>query len=220
MSEQALSESPKPLGDLLFVERNDPPRRLVGMQGYYKLAGWRDADGQNRQFACEILKISPHMIKLSAPVVGPVGGWVEAQFEHLGKFEGPIIQAGQRILIMKIVGTNEDRAKVAGKLAWITDAEKLQARRFPRIVPANPESTVSLPERVVGSCEVIDYSLSGAAVYADTNPATNSVVKIGAVPGRVVRQFNGGFAVAFLVVQDPQSVEGAILQPQSRTASS
>jgi hypothetical protein len=152
------------------------------------------------------------VMKLAVPVTGTVGKWVTASFEHLGKFEGPIIQVLQRALTMKIIGTNEERAKVASKLAWITDTDKPEGRRYPRMVPANPASTLSVLGSAVASCEVIDYSAGGAAVYADVCPAINSVVKIGKVPSRVVRHFGGGFAVSFLTVQNPELVE-AILQP-------
>jgi hypothetical protein len=213
--DRAQSSAQEALDDLLVIERNEPPRALVGMRGHYELNGWRDAEGNIRQFECEILKISPHMIKLSATVSAAVGSSIVVYFEHLGKFEGHIIQIQPRVLVMKIFGTNEDRAKVAGKLAWITDAEKPQARRFPRMVPVNPEAIVSLLGEPALPCEVIDYSLGGAAVYADFSPAIGAIVKIGKVLSRVVRHFGGGFAVSFLALQDPQSVEASILQPVS-----
>jgi hypothetical protein len=154
------------------------------------------------------------MISLSAPVTGAVGNWVVVNFEHLGKLEGPIIQIQKTSLVMKIFGTNDDRAKVASKLAWLTDAEKKQARRHPRIVPAVPDSVVSLPGVPAPlPCEIIDYSLGGAAVYAEATPPVGTVVKIGNVLSRVVRLFGGGFAVCFMAVQSPQSVESAVLQP-------
>jgi len=213
MTNRARSDAQGILDDVVVIEGNDPPRALVGMQGHYNLEGWRDAEGNVRQFECTILKISPHMISLSAQVTGAVGNWIVVNFEHLGKFEGPIIQIQRHALVMKIFGTNEDRAKVARKLAWITDAEKPQARRHPRIIPVVPESIVSLPGESALPCEVIDYSVGGVAVYADATPAMGTVVKIGKVLGRVVRHFGGGFAVSFMTMQDPRLVEAAVLQP-------
>ena|SRR5436190_10595979 len=224
MSDQARSDTPGNLGDRLVVrgtdappvaERTEAPRKLIGMKGHCTIEGWHDADGNSRQFPCEILKMSPHMLKISTPVVGAVGNWVMASFEHLGKFEGPIIQVSSRVLVMKIFGTNEDRAKVAGKLAWMSDAEKSDGRRFPRMVPANPASTVSAPGGLAVPCEVVDYSASGAAVCADVHPEIGSLVKIGNILGRVVRRFGGGFAVSFLALQDLQSLEASILRPRS-----
>ena len=202
MSNPAHSGAQEGLDDLLVIESNDPPRTLVGMRGRYQLEGWRDAEGNVRQFECAILKISPQMISLSAPVTGAVGNWVVAHFEHLGKLEGPIIQIQQRVLVVKIFGTIADRAKLAGKMAWIMDAGKPQARQHFRMVPVTPESIVSLPGEPALPCEVIDYSVGGAAVYADATPAVGSVVKIGKVLSRVVRVFGGGFAVSFMAVQN------------------
>jgi hypothetical protein len=232
MTNQARLDNQDGFGDLVFVSnddpppvaernaplrndppRNDPPRVLVGLKGHYKLEGWRDAEGNEREFPCEVVKISPHMIKLAASATGAVGNWVVVQLDYLGKFEGPIVQVLPRALVMKIFGTNDDRAKVASKLAWITDTEKPEGRRYPRMVPTDPESTISLPENTVLPCQVIDYSAGGAAVYAEANPEMGTVVKIGKVAGRVVRQFGGGFAVSFLTLQDIQQVEASIVQP-------
>jgi hypothetical protein len=207
--------------DLVVVERQqDGPRALEGMQGVYSLDGWRDAKDSSREFACEILKISPHTIKMLVPLTGTVGTNVTVEFEHLGKFEGPIIQVLPRALVMKIIGTNEERARVASRLAWITDSDRPEARRFPRMVPVNPESVVALPGGFVLPCDVIDYSCGGVAVYADATPVMGSVVKIGTVLSRVVRHFGGGFAVAFMTVQPSQCVETSILQPALRPAES
>ena len=199
--------------DPLPVERSDPLPPLVGMRGRYQIEGWRDGEGNVRHFECAIIKISPQTINLSVPITGAVGNWVVVNFEHLGKFEGPIIQIQKHALVIKIFGTNDDRTKVASKLAWFMKAEKIQARRYPRIVPATPVSIVSLPGEPALPCEVIDYSLGGAAVYADVSPQIGSIVRVGKVFSRVVRLFGGGFAVAFMAVQKPDSVESAVLRP-------
>lgn len=213
MTDQMIAGAAARLDDLLAVDRSDRPRNLIGLPGQYQIRGWRDSEGRPRQFPCEIQKISPHTIKISASIVGSVGDWIEASFAHLGKFEGPVIQVAHRALVMKVVSTNEERAKVASKLAWVTDAEKPEARRYPRIVPNAPESIVSLAGGQTMPCEVIDYSAGGAAVYAEIIPPLGSVVKVGTLLGRVVRQFGGGFAVAFLTLQDPKLIESLILQP-------
>jgi len=199
--------------DLLVVERRDQPRVLEGMRGHYMIEGWRDSQGRSREFDCELLKISPDMIKLAVPVTGTVGNRIVVRFEDLGTFEGAVIQVLHRALVIKIVATLEDKARVAHKLAWITDAERPETRRYPRMVPTQPESTVAMPGNIVIPCEIIDYSLTGAALYADIRPAIGSVVKVGKVLGHVVRHFGGGFAVHFAAVQDVRTVEAAILNP-------
>src|SRR5690242_13346149 len=104
------------------VGRRTAPRTVVGMSGHYVLNGWRDAEGAPRRFPCAIRNMSPKVLTITAPVSGSVGEWIVASFEKLGQFEGPILQVLNRALAMRIVATNEDRAKVAKKIAWLTGA--------------------------------------------------------------------------------------------------
>jgi len=191
--------------------RRTAPRTVVGMSGHYVLNGWRDAEGAPRRFPCSIRNMSPKVLTITAPVSGSVGEWIVASFEKLGQFEGPILQVLNRALAMRIVATNEDRAKVAKKIAWLTGATNAEARRFPRIVPADPHTAMKLSTEQSIPCLVIDYSVSGVAVAADVTPDIGTIVKIGTVLGRVVRHVEGGFAVAFLTLQEPHLIEEHIL---------
>jgi hypothetical protein len=66
-------------------------------------------------------------------------------------------------------------------------------------------------------CQIIDYSISGAAVSIDLEPDLGAVLKIGKVIGRVVRRFAGGFAVEFAVIQQDRSVEGLVREQTTRS---
>jgi hypothetical protein len=59
-------------------------------------------------------------------------------------------------------------------------------------------------------CEIIDYSISGVAVEVDFEAELGTVLKVGKIIGRVVRQFAGGFAVEFANIQPDQVVEGLL----------
>jgi len=66
-----------------------------------------------------------------------------------------------------------------------------------------------------GSCEdclVLDISVSGAAVSANTVPNIGTLLAIGTVIGRVVRHFEGGFAVQFIQPQDRDAVEALVIR--------
>jgi hypothetical protein len=198
--------------DIVVVEGRDASRSVVGACGHYTLGHGPNRNGKARKLQCRIVKMSPDRIEVAVPISGSVGDWVVANFGMLGRFEGPVIQVLQRSLVMRIVATNEDRARIAVRIAWINSGRP-DVRRFPRLLPESPGSTVSLPTGQRFSCRVIDYSVGGAAMSAEFVPTLGAIVKLGSVVGRVVRHFSGGFAVTFPTLQDPQSIESLILQP-------
>ena len=194
------------------AERASGERTVVGMEGRYTLDSWRDAEGKHREFTCRVLKMSPNAIELAAPVTGTVGEWAVVHFDRFGKFEGPVIRTAQRTLVVRIVTTLDDRNKVAGKIAWIESKKFPDGRRHERLVPFDPRSTVLLSDGRAFPCQIIDYSIFGAAVFVEHEPAMGAILKIGKVIGRVVRQFPGGFAVEFPVLQHIRTVEQLLTQ--------
>jgi len=115
---------------------------------------------------------------------------------------------------MRIVGTAEDRNKVAGKIAWMAE-QAHGGRQAPQALYARePDSAVRQSNGAMAPCQIIDYSVSGAGVISDLEPPIGTVIKLGTVFGRVVRKFTGGFAIEFTVLQEGQMVE-SLLKPQS-----
>ena len=213
--------TPQEENDVIFVERRDDDviapdaieRAIVGMQGQYSLKGWRDASGKLRQFSCHVLNMSSGVIKLAGPVSGSVGEWAIVHFDRFGQFEGPIIKSGERQFAMRIVTTIEDRKKIANKITWVENKKSPDKRRYERFVPRDPNSTLSFNDGRCTPCRIIDYSVSGVAVSADTNPELGVILKVGKIIGRVVRQFPEGFAVMFLKIQDSRTIEALFTKP-------
>lgn len=80
-----------------------------------------------------------------------------------------------------------------------------------RTVPTNPYSKMILPDGRVASCFVLDLSVSGAAISADTVPEIGTVLAIGSFVGRIVRHFDSGFAVQFVERQNRDTVEAMLI---------
>ena len=59
----------------------------------------------------------------------------------------------------------------------------------------------------VETCLVLDVSVSGTAISADTIPAIGTVLAVGTITSRVVRHFEEGFAVQFVERQSRDTVE-------------
>jgi hypothetical protein len=202
------------LGDADSVERQSDVRIIVSIPGRYSLANRRDGRGERRVFACRTVIVSPRAIALAAAVNGKVGERVIAHLDHLGKVEGPIGRLLEQGFVMNIAASDEERSKLAAKIAWLKSHKNHEApdrRADERMVPANPYSKMILANGGVETCLVIDLSVSGAAVSADTVPDIGTVLAIGSVVGRVVRHFVGGFAVQFIERQNRYTVEGMVI---------
>lgn len=203
--------------EIIFVERREDERAIVGMEGKYALGSWRDSKGNYREFSCRVLNMSSGTIDLVGPVTGSVGDWAIVHFGRLGKFEGPVIRTDERRFTMRIVTTNDDRKKIEGKIAWVKDKKSADKRQHDRFVPRDSLSSMSFSDGRVIPCQIIDYSISGTSVSADINPKFGAILKVGSIIGRVVRQFPEGFAVVFLDLQNFRTIGELFKRPKDKS---
>ncbi len=201
--------------DIVFVERRNDIRIIVNIPGRYSLANRRNVSGERRVFACRAVNLSSYAMALAAPVNGKVGERVIAHIDHVGKLEGAIVRLLTQGFVMSIAANDDDRRGLAAKIEWLERHKNYDApdqRAAERIVPANPYSRIILPGGGVETCLVLDLSVSGAALSADTVPEIGTVLAIGSLVGRVVRHFVGGFAVQFIERQNRETVEARVIQ--------
>jgi PilZ domain len=201
--------------DILIVERRPDVRIIVNIAGRFSLANRRNAQGDRRVYACRAVNLSPHAIALASPVTGKAGERVIAHIDHLGKLEGAVLRVLTRGFVMSVSASDDEREKLAGKIEWLGKNKDHDAsdRRFDkRIVPANPYSWMILPDGDRETCLVLDLSVSGAAISADTVPEIGTVLSVGMVASRVVRHFEGGFAVEFIQSQRQETVEAMVIR--------
>lgn len=200
-----------------FSESRKVDGAIVGIEGLYKLGNWRDSSGRHREFQCRVLKMSSGAIKIAGPVTGSVGEWVALHLDTFGQFEGPVISVRERELVMRIVTTNDDRNKIARKIEWVENKKNQERREHARIVPKDPHSTVYLSNGGVTPCQILNYSVSDAAVSAEIVPELGTMLMVGKIVGQVTRQFPEGFAIQFLVGQDLETVKELFMKPEDKS---
>ena len=187
----------------LSQERRKHQRVKVALTGRYML--------QNRQeYPCQTLNMSPGGAALIAEVLPQVGELVVAYIDHIGRLEGRCVRLFGNGFAMTVAGTIRRRDKVASQLTWFANRNALglpEDRRHERFALRDPRSTLTLPTGVTIPCRVMDVSLSGAAVATEVPVPIGSPVTLGRTQGRVVRQIEGGFALEFSRVQNPDTLE-------------
>ncbi len=103
--------------------------------------------------------------------------------------------------------------RVAAQLTWLANRDILnlpEDRRHDRIVPRNPIAMLTLEDGTKMTCRIIDMSLSGAAIAAENRPPLKSMVMLGKVQARVVRNLEEGFALEFVHEQMAETLEESV----------
>jgi hypothetical protein len=187
----------------LNQERRKHQRVKIQLTGRYML--------QNRQeYPCQTLDMSPGGVALIAEMKPQVGENVVAYVDHLGRLEGRSVRLFGQGFAMTVAGTLRRRDKLANQLTWFANRQGLglpEDRRHERHVLSDPRSTLTLSTGVAIPCRIMDVSLSGAAIATEFAVAIGVPIKLGRTPGRVVRQLEGGFAMEFSRIQNPDTLE-------------
>jgi hypothetical protein len=206
--------------DVLFAEaqaaRRHDTELALSLSARYSFKNWYDQQGKLREFSCRLTGISPHEMTLIVPVTARKGADLTVVCEEFGPLEGTVSRATGLGFAMKIKATDEERARLADKIAWHEKFQRKQTvdnRKHKRIVPANPLSSLLLHDGSSVRCFVVDYSVSGVAVSAEIMPELKMPLAVGKVVGRVVRHLPSGFAVKFVETQDLRTLERMLIQP-------
>jgi hypothetical protein len=184
-------------------ERRRFQRVKVHLLGRYMLA-------DRREFPCQVINMSPGGLAMLAPGIGNVGERVIAYLDHIGRVEGKITRLLDNGFAMTVAATPRKRDKLAAQLTWLANRQILnlpEDRRHDRIVPRSPMALLKFDDGRAMPCRIIDLSLSGAALAAETRPSVGEHVTLGRVQSRVVRHLEDGFAIEFIHAQLPDTVE-------------
>ncbi|HET9904580.1 MAG TPA: PilZ domain-containing protein [Xanthobacteraceae bacterium] len=187
----------------LNEERRRFQRVRVNLLGRFMLA-------DRREFPCQVTDMSPGGMALVAPVSGRPGERVIAYIDHVGRLEGIVARTFPNGFAMTIAATPRKRDKLAAQLTWLANRDILglpEDRRHGRLVPRNPRSVLTLPDGSTAPCNIIDMSLSGAAVACESRPPVGTLITLGRTQARVIRHREDGLAVEFTRLQHPDFLE-------------
>jgi len=188
----------------------------IALDGQYTLPNWYNPEGRLRTFTCRTNRISPYRMMVDVPVVGKVGDYLTSFFPDFGKLDGTISDIRPGCFLLELDVTYAMREKLANKLTWLegkqNDPKIFDRRQHPRVIPALSRSTLTLADGAIHECNVIDMSVSGAAVANPLPLEIGTPLAIGACVGRIVRVFAGGFAIEFVEVQNQHDLERLIIR--------
>jgi len=185
------------------IERRRHQRVELSLLGRYMLE-------DKREFPCVTTDMSPGGLACIASVRGNVGERVVVYLDQIGRVEGKITRHTDRGFALALTLPYVKREKIANQLTWLVNRDILglpEDRRFERIVPMRRHAILLLNGGSEHVVKLIDVSMSGAAISTGLKPAIGTGAVLGKTPGRVVRFFEGGFAIAFDQMIDVESFD-------------
>ncbi len=154
------------------------------------------------EYDCRTADISPGGLALFGASRPPIGERLVLHLEYLGRLEGTVVRHFENGFAVSLFATRDKREKLATRLTWLAhrDASELEdGRRHERMIPRRVETKICLEDGRSYPARICDLSASGVALLAKAALGIGSLVRIGEhTRGRVVRTFDGGFAIEFL----------------------
>ena len=154
---------------------------------------------------CQVQDISLEGANFITTTVPRQGQQIVAYLEEVGRVEATSanpIDGGFRVAF-SLTGARRDRFE--SRLRFLLDKEKGKTaddRRHARYEPANKSSQITMADGREYTCEVMDISLSGAAIKVEVMPSLGTYILLGKMRGRVVRYLENGVAIEFVKLLD------------------
>lgn len=150
---------------------------------------------------CQVTNLSIDGATFLAQQV-PLGGQnIVAYIDDIGRIEAisaERVEGGFRVVFPQ---TGARRERLAARIRWYVNKGEdpgAALRRHIRYEPKDNKSHITLPDGRVYPCEVLDISLSGAAINVDVMPSLGTYIMLGKMRGRVVRYLEAGVGIEFV----------------------
>lgn len=150
---------------------------------------------------CQVTSIGLDGATFASETVATPGQTIVAYLEEIGRVEATAATSIEGGFTVSFALTGARRDRFDQRLRWLQQKELgagVEERRHTRFEPRDARSQITLPDGREYLCEVVDISLSGAAVKVDVMPSLGTHVLLGKMRGRVVRYLETGIGIEFL----------------------
>lgn len=153
------------------------------------------------EYSCTLEQVDLPEIHLSTEGAFEPDDRVVVYLDELGRLEGDITGKTENGFAFSVDMTKPRLVKINEKLGSLQARDKdenAEPRRHSRIEPSSQTSHLTLSDGRTYPCEVVDISISGAAIDVEVIPSVGTYVMLGKMRGRVTRILENGIAVEFV----------------------
>jgi hypothetical protein len=153
------------------------------------------------EHACQVSELTLDGAIFITTIVPEKDAQIVAYLDEIGRVEGlsgEAVPGGFRVVFSH---SGQRKERFATRLSGRTAKNKTAGtdlRRHARHTPNAGRSHITLPDGRIYPCEIIDISLSGAAVKVDVMPSLGTHLMLGKMRGRIIRYLDSGIAIEFL----------------------
>ena len=153
------------------------------------------------EHACQVTNLTAIGATFITQEVPANGLAIVAYIEEVGRVEaisGSVVDGGFNVFF-SLTGSRLERLQQ--RILWLQQrhsGESPEGRRHARYEPTEKTSQISLPDGRIYPCEVLDISLSGAAIKTEVMPSVGTYLMLGKMRGRVVRYLEQGVGIEFV----------------------
>ncbi len=149
---------------------------------------------------CQVSEITLKGAVFASAKVPLEGQAIVAYLEEIGRIEAISGEArpGGFAIQFSLKGARLER--LHQRILWLQQRKEGSEdnRRHARFEPEEKVSQISLLDGRVYNCEVLDISVSGAAIRTEVMPSVGTSLMLGKMRGRVVRYIDQGIAIEFV----------------------
>ena len=165
------------------------------------------------EHACQVNSITLDGATFLTTSPVPPGLSIVAYLEEVGRIEATSANPvdGGFEVTFNLTGARRDRFET--RLKWLSQKETgqtIEDRRHTRYEPKEKQSQITMPDGREYACEVVDISLSGAAVKVEVMPSLGTYILLGKMRGRVVRYLESGIAIEFVKLLDRNQLSDTV----------
>ena len=159
---------------------------------------------------CQVTQLTPEGAVFLTGIAARPGLGIVAYIDEIGRLEATVGEAVTSGFAVTFQISGPRRERIASRIRVLRslspddeEDDEIRHRRDPRHEPGSSASHLTLPDGRVYPCEVVDVSVSGAAVRIEVIPALGTSILLGKMRGRVVRYLESGVAIEFTRQVEP-----------------
>jgi hypothetical protein len=175
------------------AERRNYQRVELALPGRYML---RD----RTEYPCWTIDLSAGGVAIHGIVKGEIGERVVAFIRDIGWIEGMVVRHFERSFAINLQAAAAKRRRLANNIARLAERHLNGApekRSYERVPADNQAMIVKTDDGTEFFGKLLNVSFPGAALNVEAPLPVGAAVVVGDSAARVVRNFEGGIAVAF-----------------------